>query len=235
MCHFLVIWWWVWESVPNCALTISYFNLHIRKKYVIITHVKKEDIMEKQGMVSDEIVREAESIIREQIPYAHVLKYSHNGANVFIGRRTEGDGRNYDSKAVICVIKAGKEPLVFRVSESVGNDSMTVFTRATVDGIPSKSSHGEAIGLYPYTISLSSDRKTPDTDILGHATEIYMGFDEENPNMVQIGEIFKKFVPMRYEEIEKQLREAEQDSKTAQLRNNKLAEVMLFDKTFRGF
>ncbi len=191
--------------------------------------------MEKQGMVSDEIVREAESIIREQIPYAHVLKYSHNGANVFIGRRTEGDGRNYDSKAVICVIKAGKEPLVFRVSESVGNDSMTVFTRATVDGIPSKSSHGEAIGLYPYTISLSSDRKTPDTDILGHATEIYMGFDEENPNMVQIGDIFKRFVPMRFEEIEKQLREAEQDSKTAQLRNNKLAEVMLFDKTFRGF
>jgi hypothetical protein len=53
--------------------------------------------------------------------------------------------------------------------------------------------------------------------------------------MVQIGEIFKKFVPMRYEEIEKQLRGAEQNSKTAQLKNNKLAEMMLFDKTFRGF
>lgn len=192
--------------------------------------------MEKQGMVSDEIVREAESIIREQIPNAYVLKYSHSGANVFIGRRTKGGGRDYDSKAVICVIKTGKKPLVFRVSENVGNDSMTVFTRATVDGIPSKSSRDEAIiGLYPYTISLSSDRKTPDTDILGHATEIYMGFDEENPKMVQIGEIFKKFVPMRYEEIEKQLREAEQNSKTAQLKNNKLAEMMLFDKTFRGF
>jgi len=191
--------------------------------------------MEKQSYVSNEVVKLAESIIREQIPYAHVLKYSHNGANVFIGRRTEGDSRNYDSKAVICVVKADKKPLVFRVSESVGNDSMTVFTRATVDGIPSKSSRDEAIGLYPYTISLSSDRKTPDTDILGHATEIYMGFDEENPNMVQIGEIFKKFVPMRYEEIEKQLREAEQNSKTTQLKNNKLAEMMRFNDNFRGF
>ncbi len=191
--------------------------------------------MDKQESVSKEIMDEARRIIERQLGRVYILSYSHNGGNVFIGCNTSGSGKQYQSQAVICVMKNDPEtPLVFRVVEDC-NDSMTVFTRAGVDGMPTKSSRDSKIGLYPYGIFPSDDKKTPDTDIMAHAAYIFKNYDEENPGQVQIGKLFRKYVPASYREIKQQLEDMDKREKEGVLKNNKVAQMMKFNESLRGF
>ena len=164
------------------------------------------------------------------------LAYSHNGGDVYIFRENKDGGRGYNSKAIVCVIKQGeKEPLVFRISESVNNEVMTVFTRATVDGMPSRGSKDSDGGLYPFNITLSDDKKTPNTDIMAHAAEVYERFDKEYPDLVQIGKIFRKYVPMSYEKIREQLESMDKKKKEDDLKNIRVADVVRFSEQFKRF
>ena len=181
--------------------------------------------MEKQEQISEEML----NMVKEEIG-DYNFAYSHNGGSVFIFHREKGSGNHYEAVVKVCVLKYGKA-LTFSVSEHVGNDAGTVFTYAMVSGIPQKKSRNDGIGLYPYGIFLADEKGTVDTDIMEHAAEIFKEYDEENPANVQIGKIFRSYVPMSYKEIKARILGDMEKSNDSEA----IAKIAQFNQTFRNF
>ena len=127
------------------------------------------------------------------------MAYEHEGAHVFVSRSSEERTYGREQNASIYIVK-GDNMLAFSMSESVGNDQGTVFTRATLAGAKeSKNLLDKEGDFYPHDTT-TKDYQEEGDDLLTRAAAIY-GRNEK------IGEIFNKYVPEKgFKALENQLK-----------------------------